>query len=139
MKRLRRHDGISMLEVLAGLSIFAVVSAGLAATTISTIKANSASRDLTAASALIHDKIEQFRALDAAANPADLTPGEHQDPANPLTPLGSAGGSFDRSWFVTANSPKIGASQVVVTVTLRSPTPYTMTGVTYVCRTGTCR
>lgn len=128
-----------MIEVMAGLSIFAVISAGLAATTISTIHSNTTSRELTVASALIHDKIEQFRALDPAANPADLTPGEHTDGANPLTPLGQAGGTFERSWVVTANNPKLGASRVVVRVGFNAPTPYTMTGVTYVCRTTTCK
>jgi prepilin-type N-terminal cleavage/methylation domain-containing protein len=139
MTRLGRKDGFSMLEVLAGLSIFAVVSAGLAATTISTIRSNATSRDLTAASALIHDKIEQFRALDPAANPAALTAGNHNDAANPITPLGAAGGTFDRSWVVTANTPKIGISRVVVSVTVKGRTQYTMTGVTYVCRTSTCK
>jgi prepilin-type N-terminal cleavage/methylation domain-containing protein len=138
MKRLG-HGGLSMIEVLAGLSIFAVVSAGLAATTISTIHSNTTSRDLTAASTLIHDKIEQFRAMDPAANPADLTAGEHDDPANPITALGAAGGTFERYWVVTANTPKIGVSRVVVSVTFNGSAPYTMTGVTYVCRTSTCK
>ena len=139
MNRIERHDGFSMIEVLAGLTIFAVVSAGLAATTISTVKANSTSRELTAASALIHSKIEAFRALDPAANPADLTAGTHDDASNPITPLGTAGGEFRRSWVVTTNTPKIGMSRVVVRVTFNNPDAYTMTGVTYVCRTSTCK
>lgn len=139
MKPLRSQRGISMLEVLAGLTIFAVVSAGLAATTIGTIRSNTTSREITTASALIHDKIEQFRALDPAANPADLSAGSHTDPANPLTPLGDAGGSFQRSWVVTANTPKLGVSRVVVSVSFAAPAPYTLSGVTYVCQTRDCK
>jgi prepilin-type N-terminal cleavage/methylation domain-containing protein len=139
MNRIKRPDGFSLIEVLAGLSIFAVVSAGLAATTISTVRANSTSRELTAASALIHSKIEDFRALDPAGNPDDLTAGTHNDASNPITPLGAAGGEFRRSWVVTTNTPKGGMSRIVVSVTFNNPDSYTMTGVTYVCRTSTCK
>ena len=136
--RLGQQDGISLLEVLAGITLFAVVSVGLATTTISTIQANTASREMTTAAALIHDKMEDIRALDVSANPADLTAGTHQDPANPLTPLGAAGGTFTRSWVVTSNSPSLNISRVEVTVSFKTPEPRTMTGVTYVCRRRTC-
>jgi len=76
--------------------------------------------------------------MDPATNPADLTAGYHADPNNPMTPLGHRGGNMNRSWMVAANSPKVGLSEVVVTVTWSDPLPRRLTAVTYVCRTATC-
>jgi len=138
MKQIGTQRGLSVLEVMVAITLFLVIAAGLASTTVGSIRANATSRDLTAAAALVHDKMEQFRALDPAANPADLAAGSHNDPLNPVNALGQAGGIFNRSWAVVANSPTLGVSQVTVTVTWRDPAPRTLVGVTYVCRTTTC-
>lgn len=137
-RRLASAQGMSLIEVLASLAIFAIIAAGTAAGTISTIRGNTASRDTSAASALIHDKVEQMRALDPAANPADLTAGVHQDARNPMTELGSPGGQYRRSWTVTRNSPRQGLAVVRVTVTWSDPTNRTLTSATYVCLSTTC-
>lgn len=139
MNRMETQSGLSMLEVMVAITLFLVIAVGLATTTIGSIRANATSRHLTAAAALVHDKIEQFRALDPAANPTDLAAGFHSDPFNPVNALGQTGGIFNRSWTVAVNSPTFGVSQVAVTVTWRDPTPRTLVGVTYVCRTMTCR
>lgn len=138
MNQLRSNSGLSMIEVMFGISLFAVIAAGLASTTISTVKANATSKEIATAAALVHDKIEQFRALDPAAAPADLTAGQHNDPQNPLTPLGDAGGIFQRAWVVTPNTPTLMVSRVVVTVSWNGPAPYSLSGVTYVCQSRTC-
>lgn len=138
MKRLATQRGVSLIEVLAGITLFAIVSSGLAVSTISTIKSNTASREMTAAAALIHDKLEVIRSLDPSANPADLTTGTHQDPLNPLTPLGATGGEFTRTWTVTANTPSIKATMVEVKVTFKAPETRTLSGVTYLCKNSTC-
>lgn len=138
MTRTRNENGMGLIDVLAGITLFSVVAAGLAATTVTTIRANSTSNTVTAAAALVHDKIEQFRALDPAANPPDLTPGYHADPNNPLTALGDTGGKFVRSWVVMADTPTLAVSEVVVTVAWEVPTPSSLTGATYVCQTDTC-
>lgn len=134
-----RQAGLSLLEVLSGMAVFAVVAAGLASTTVSTIKLNSTSRHTTVASFLIHDKVEELRSLNPAANPPDFTPGNHYDAGNPLSPLGVEGGMFTRTWTVTPNRPGIGMAEVVVTVSWRSPDgPRSMSAATFVCRTETC-
>jgi Tfp pilus assembly protein PilV len=138
MKPVGNDRGISLLEVLASITLFSVVAASLSATTIGTIKFNAASKDTAAASALVHDKVERFRTLNPAANPADLTPGTHSDALNPMTPLGKTGGRFSRVWTVTPNTPRIGLSLVVVTVTWNGPESRSVSGSTYVCRTETC-
>jgi prepilin-type N-terminal cleavage/methylation domain-containing protein len=136
--RWQGESGLSLIEVLAGIAIFSVVAAGLASSTVATIRANAVSRDTATAAALIQDKLEQFRALDPAGNPADLTAGTHSDANNPVNALGAAGGSFTRKWTVTANTPRRGLSQVVVTVSWASAQRRTLTGVAYVCSTSTC-
>lgn len=138
MERLTDQRGITLIETLAALAIFALVAAGVAAGTIATLRGNSTSRDATAAAALIHDKLEQLRALDPAASPADLQPGRHVDPRNPLTPLGAAGGRYVRSWTVTVDSPRRGLAEVVVTVTWNDGVARTLRSATFVCRSATC-
>ena len=138
MKRLTKQDGVSLLEVLAGITLFAIVSSGLAVSTISTIHSNTDSREMTTAAALVHDKLEAIRSLDPSGNPADLTTGTHSDAKNPLTPLGATGGTFTRTWTVTANTPSIKSTMVEVKVTFNGPETRTVTGVTYLCKTSTC-
>jgi type II secretory pathway pseudopilin PulG len=135
---MRNQSGFSYAELLAAMTLFSVVAAGLTTNTVATMRSNGMSRGATAAAALLNDKIEQFRAMDPATNPADLTAGYHADPNNPMTPLGHRGGNMNRSWMVAANSPKVGLSEVVVTVTWSDPLPRRLTAVTYVCRTATC-
>lgn len=134
----RRQSGSSLIEVLAAVAIFAIIAAGAAAGTISTIRGNAASRNTSAAAALIHDKIEQLRALDPAATPADLGAGLHEDPANPLNELGQRGGIYARAWTVTAGSPRQGLAVVRVTVTWNDGSPRVLSSATYVCQTATC-
>ena len=136
--RLGEFRGFSTLEVLVGLALFAVVAAGLAVASVGATRANSTSNSISVASALIYDKIEQLRALDPSANPADIAPGEHVDAANPMTPLGTPGGQFTRTWVITPNTPRAGLSEAVVTVTWSESSPRGARGVTYICSSVSC-
>ncbi len=135
--RLTNQTGLSLIEVLASVTLFAIVAAAMGVQTISTIQANSSSRNITAAASLIHDKMEQLRALDPAASPAALQPGTYHD-SDPLTETGQTGGIFTRSWTITGNTPRRGIAEVVVTVDWKDPIPRTLRSTTYVCRTATC-
>ena len=138
MKSISDQRGISLLEVLASVTLFAIVASALSATTMGTIRFDAVSNDTAAASTLVQDEIERFRALNPAANPADLTAGNHNDALNPLNGLGKTGGKFTRTWTVTPNTPQSGVSMVVVTVTWNSPETRSLSGVTYMCATQTC-
>jgi len=139
MKALRESAGFSLLEVLASITVFAVAAAGLSTATVGTLRANTNSRDISAATALVQDKIEQLRALDPTANPADLRAGSHSDTLNPMTPLGAAGGYFTRTWVVTSSTPQLGLGEAVVTVTWRrAGTSRSVRAVTYFCQSSTC-
>ncbi len=138
MTRLRTERGTSLIDALVAMTVFAIVAAGGAAGTIATVRSNAASRHVTAAAALIHDKIEQLRALDPTANPADLKAGTHTDPLNPITELGQQGGIFSRSWSVTTNAPRTGLARVTITVSWNDPKSRTQTSATYLCLSATC-
>ncbi len=149
MNRLRNQAGMSLLEVLSSLALFAVVASGLTTMTVSNIKLDTNSRTIAAATALLQNRIEQIRAIVPVVNtvPADLTIGTHNDPSNPMTALGGANGTFTRTWTVTTvpqylNGAVVGARpgivQVAVTVTWSTPTAGSVTAVTYACLTSTC-
>jgi type II secretory pathway pseudopilin PulG len=132
----RHHSGgFSSLEVLIGVTLFSVVAAGLAVTTIGSTKANSTSRDVVAAYTLISNKVEEFR---ASSSDPGLQPGPHNDPNNPLTARGQAGGRFTRSWVVNPDVPKPGMAEVVITVSWVDTSPRLVRAVTYACTTATC-
>lgn len=126
------------MEILAGVAIFSLVAAGSMLLSIGSMKATAGSRQVTAAATLIYDKIDQLRSLDPAANPADLAAGDHDDPSNPLKENGQTGGRFTRTWSVTEDSPEIGLSEVVVTVSWNDYGPRSVKGTTYVCRRSGC-
>lgn len=138
MRSLRNQDGISLIEVVTSVTLFAIAAAGLSAGTIANIRGNTSSRAASTASALILDQVEEFRALDQTANPADLTAGTHEDPLNPIDGLGRAGGIFNRTWVVNSDTPRKGLKEVIVTVTWRDPIPRSMSGITFVCGTDKC-
>lgn len=132
--------GFSILEVLVSITLFAVVAAALSASTIGGMKANYTSKHVATASALIYDKLEHLRSLNPGA--ADMTAGEHADPANPMTALGTSTPAsermYTRSWTVTPNAPRPGVSKVVITVSWSNPEPETVSAITYVCSSAAC-
>jgi type II secretory pathway pseudopilin PulG len=138
MKCMSASSGFSVLEVLAGLSIFSLVAAGLTANSIAAIRSNRVSRGLSVAAALAQDKLEQLRALDPSTGPADLTAGFHADPGNPLSAAGQSGGPYVRRWTVTADTPALGLSTVVVTVSRGEGAGRAVRMVGYVCSSQAC-
>lgn len=137
-RALASESGLTTIEILAGVAIFALVAAGSMVLSIGSMKSTTTSRQATAAATLIYDKIDQLRSIDPTTNPADLAAGTHSDPLNPLTENGATGGKFTRTWFVTENSPEIGLSEVTITVTWTDYTTRSLEGTTYVCRNRAC-
>lgn len=136
----RACDGLTIVEVLAALSIFAIVGTGLAANSIGTIQSNWTSRSISVASTLAGDKLEQIRSMDPTTNPADLTTGvEHVDANNPMNSLGQPGGVYNRTWTVTPNTPTLGLSMISVQVSwTQGGTERSVQMVGYLCRTQSC-
>lgn len=134
----RAARGFTVVEVLAAMTVFGIVAAGMAANSVAVMRANRHSRDFSAAGALAQDKMEQLRALDVASNPPDFTAGAHTDAANPITAHGQAGGMFTRQWAVTRDAPAPGVATVVVAVTWSDGATRTVRVVGYVCQSRAC-
>jgi len=106
MRRARGQRGSTFIEVLAAVSVFAVVAVGLSPALLSTRKVADLSTNQAIATTLAEDKIEQIRTLSTVANGSD----------GPLQADGTSGGIFNRSWTVTSSTPVSGVSRVAVVV-----------------------
>ncbi|MBI3785533.1 MAG: type II secretion system protein [Deltaproteobacteria bacterium] len=131
------NKGISTIEAMVAVVLFGIVAAAVTASSVNSAYRNGQSKVFTAASALVQEKIEQLRALDATKNPADLTAGTHTDAKNPLDATGETGGNFTRTWTVTLNTPASGLEEIVVLVTWPGASG-AIRGVTLLCSTNTC-
>jgi prepilin-type N-terminal cleavage/methylation domain-containing protein len=137
-KGLGSPSGLTITEVLAALAVFLIVAAGLASATVAVIRGNAVSRTTAAAAALVQGKIEEFRSFGSASGATELTCGRHEDPGNPISPLGKSNGFFKRSWIVTSASPRAGLARVEVTVKWDDPQPGSLSSVTLICENPSC-
>jgi type II secretory pathway pseudopilin PulG len=111
ISRANAERGSSFIELLAAVTIFAIVVLGLSPSLLSTRKVAGLGKNQSVAATLAEDKIEQIRTL----SPGAVTSGSD----GPLKPDGTSGGIFNRAWTVTGNTPMLGVSRVVVTVSWR--------------------
>jgi type IV pilus assembly protein PilV len=63
MRRVKRDDGFTLIEVMIGMVILTIVSLGLMSLTVSTIRGSTFSRQMTTATTLAQDRIEQIKRL----------------------------------------------------------------------------
>jgi Tfp pilus assembly protein PilV len=109
--RLNTECGSSIIELLAAVTVFAIVVLGLSPSLLSTRKVASLGKNQSIAATLARDKVEQLRALSSGL----VSSGSD----GPLNPDGSSGGIFNRAWTVMPNTPNAQLSRVVVTVSWR--------------------
>jgi type II secretory pathway pseudopilin PulG len=107
MNHLRDQRGISLVEMIAAVSVFAVAVVGLSPTLLGARKYAELSKNQSIATALAQDKIEQLRVSSTVSGGSD----------GPLQPTGAGGGIFSRSWTVLADQPIANVNRVTVTVT----------------------
>jgi len=126
------------VEALAATAVLGVGLAGFAVSTVSITRTQKGADSTSAAHALAQQKLEQLRSTPLGA--AQVLPGNYTDTANPLKADGTAGGSFLRTWTVSANNaPALGLRTVTVTVTWADSRPHTTTLAAYVrCSTIPC-
>lgn len=107
----RRQRGLTLVESMISLAIFAWVLSGLSMLMISSMRSNSNAKRYTVASALAQGKIESLRAGGYTAA-ASSTANEA------LNLEGTTGGTavFSRSWTVAAGTPIAKTKTIAVTV-----------------------
>src|SRR5213593_2945033 len=103
-RRSARHGarGFSLIEALAATAFLAIALMAFAANTISLTHNEKSADSTSAAHALAQQKLEQLRSMPLGA--AQAASGNYTDASNPLAADGSAGGSFTRTWTVSANN-----------------------------------
>lgn len=111
-----KNAGFSLLETLVALAVFSIASVALTSGVTTSIRANHTSEHLTQATILAQDKLE---ALLASA---------------PTFATGSDAprAGFTRTWTITDDTPSIGVSQIVVSVSWTDYSPHTITVMTVV-------
>jgi prepilin-type N-terminal cleavage/methylation domain-containing protein len=107
MNHIRDQHGVSLVEIIAAVAVFAVVVVGLSPTLLGARKYAELSKNQSIATALAQDKIEQLRVSSTASTGSD----------GPLQPSGASGGIFSRTWTVSAHPTVSNVNCVIVTVT----------------------
>ena len=110
----RGERGFTLLEVLIAVCIFAVGVLAVATMQISGTRGNRLANELTQATALAQDRIEELKSKDISS--ADLAPGNYDDPGNPIAETTSGAGLFNRSWVITGLPTTPPSRSVTVTV-----------------------
>jgi prepilin-type N-terminal cleavage/methylation domain-containing protein len=124
------QGGFNLIEVLASITIVAVIAVGLTASTITTIRANAQSRDAIVATTLAQDRIEQLQAMGAAQLSQFKTDSD-------VIARQAGSPEFTRQWAV-ASGPTAGLMQVNVTVSWKVPDAGSLAAVAYLCRAPVC-
>ena len=103
MKR-RRQRGISLLEVLAAMTLFAIVASGTGALATQSIRRTAQNRHATAAVLLAQQELERLRGLPYA----NITPG--------VSSAAMGGQTFTVTTAVQADTPAANMSLITVRV-----------------------
>jgi prepilin-type N-terminal cleavage/methylation domain-containing protein len=122
MPHTTREGGFTLIEVMIGTVILTIVSLGLCALTVSTIRGNAFSRQLTTATTLAQDRIEQVKRLGY--------PNAHTVVGTEAYGTIANFPGFKRVTAVAANTPAANVKTIAVTVSwasdARSVTSQTM-------------
>lgn len=90
---LRREDGFTLNEILVSIALIAIGVLGFSVNTIGVIQGNQISGNVTIATELAQDKMEEIRATGNLSNGSDN-----------ITATGASGGTFSRAWTIGTSS-----------------------------------
>lgn len=107
--RRRRQTGMSLLEVLVAVTLFALVASGVAAMAATSMRATANNRSSTAAQMVAQDELERVRGL------------EYDDIDSGARNVAMAGETFTVDTVVTENDPADGMKNILVTVEWTGP------------------
>jgi prepilin-type N-terminal cleavage/methylation domain-containing protein len=100
---LKANPGFTLIEVMIAIAVFSVGILAVASLQLVNTKNNTTANIMTQATMLARAQVEHLENSDIATS-ADLTPGTHADPNNPIDENGAAGGIYTRTWTVGAGT-----------------------------------
>lgn len=109
---INKGDGFTLVEILIAITIFCFAVLGLAIGTVSVIRTNQTSHLRASAVNLAQARLEELRAMTAAAFSALSCPSSTPCSDNAV----ASGVTFTRRWSITTNSPVAGVNRIDVTV-----------------------
>jgi type IV pilus assembly protein PilV len=112
MRLWHKQDGFTLIELMIGMVILTIISLGLMSLTVGTIRGNTISNKMTAATTLAQDKIEHVKRL-GYTNATTAVGTEHYGTI-PNSP------SFKRVTAVANDTPATAVKTVTVTVSWES-------------------
>lgn len=101
---IRREDGFTLNEILISIALIAIGIIGFSVNTIGVIQGNYISGNVTVATSLAQDKLEELK-TGTIAN-VDNCPTTTHTPTVPaghdhkITAVGASGGAYDRCWVI---------------------------------------
>lgn len=118
---IEREDGFTLNEILVSIALIAIGVLGFSVNTIGVIQGNQISGNVTVATGLAQDKLEQLKVLGTALPtcPTATTAGCFDGPLNSQGAPASPGNIYHCSWVITPNTPATELSRIVVTVSWR--------------------
>jgi prepilin-type N-terminal cleavage/methylation domain-containing protein len=117
-------DGFTLNEVLVSIALIAISVLGLSLNTIGVIQGNHISGNITVATNLAQDKVEELKALTTLTN-VDHCSSYSGDRG--ITATGAAGGIFNRCWRIGDSPLGPGLKQIDVTIAWRDYLPRSVT------------
>jgi len=107
-----REEGFTFNEVLASIALISINILGFSLNTMSVIRGNYVSKNVTTATFLAQDKIEQLKSLVPLTDVGNCA----DPPEKDITATGSAGGIYGRCWTIKASPLGAGLREITVTV-----------------------
>ncbi len=108
---IKRREGFTLIEILVAIVLIATGILGFSINTIGVIRGNYISLNVTIATNLAQDKMEELLGRGTLSNVTDFP-----DPPNSITETGATGGRFDRTWTVSDSALGAGLKDVTVWV-----------------------
>ena len=128
LRLIGRQEGFSYSEVLVSIAFITVAVLGFSLNTIGVIQGNRLSADVTIATNLAQDKMEQLKAQPSLGN-IDRCPDSGEQG---IAPTGASGGIYNRCWAIKDSPLGSGLKEIGVDVHWRDPEPRTVTLTTLV-------